>query len=330
MSPVAARATVATDMRAAILSAPGQVTLQRVPRRRPGPEEVLVRIEGCGVCGSHLPLWEGRPWFQYPCAPGAPGHEGWGAVAEVGGEVRGVHAGQRVTLLSYQAFAEYDLAPADHVVPLPESLSGLPFPGESLACAMNVFARSRIEAGQQVAVIGVGFLGTQLVRLASRAGARVIAVSRRPFALEAAHACGASETVAFGDPAQVVRSVLELTEGRGCERVIEVVGHQEALDVAGAVAAERGRVVIAGYHQDGPRRVDLQLWNWRGLDVINAHERDPRLVVDGMRRAIEAVVAGVLDPAPLYTHAFPLADLPGALEALRTRPARFMKALVLA
>ena len=50
---------------------------------------------------------------------------------------------------------------------------------------------------------------------------------------------------------------------------------------------ERGRLVIAGYHQDGPRQVNMQLWNWRGIDVINAHERDPRRYVDGMRAAVD-------------------------------------------
>jgi hypothetical protein len=56
-----------------------------------------------------------------------------------------------------------------------------------------------------------------------------------------------------------------------------------AADLAGELCAERGRLVIAGYHQDGMRQVNVQLWNWRGIDVINAHERDPQAYVDGMR-----------------------------------------------
>ena len=90
----------------------------------------------------------------------------------------------------------------------------------------------------------------------------------------------------------------------------------------------RGRIVIAGYHQDGPRQVDLQSWNWRGLDVVNAHERDPRVYVEGMRLAMEAIAERRLDPAPLYTHTFPLDRLGDAFEAARTRPDGFMKALV--
>jgi threonine dehydrogenase-like Zn-dependent dehydrogenase len=88
--------------------------------------------------------------------------------------------------------------------------------------------------------------------------------------------------------------------------------------------------VIAGYHQDGLRQVNLQLWNWRGIDVVNAHERDPQRYVAGIRRAIELMTQGVLDPEPLYTHRFPLAGLGEALELTATRPDGFMKALVTA
>jgi NADPH:quinone reductase len=76
--------------------------------------------------------------------------------------------------------------------------------------------------------------------------------------------------------------------------------------------------------------VNMQLWNWRGLDVINAHERDPGIALDGIRGAIDAVADGTLDLAPLYTHRFELAQLGEALETMRSRPDGFLKALVLA
>jgi threonine dehydrogenase-like Zn-dependent dehydrogenase len=122
--------------------------------------------------------------------------------------------------------------------------------------------------------------------------------------------------------------VKELTGGRWCERVIEAVGLQWPLDLAGELTAERGRLVIAGYHQDGPRQVNLQLWNWRGIDVINAHERDPRAYVEGIRGAVELMSAGVLDPSALYTHRFSLDELGRALDFARERPDGFLKALV--
>jgi threonine dehydrogenase-like Zn-dependent dehydrogenase len=72
----------------------------------------------------------------------------------------------------------------------------------------------------------------------------------------------------------------------------------------------------------------MQMWNWRGLDVINAHERDPAVYIEGIRLAVDAVASGRLDPTPLYTHTFALDQLDEALNATRDRPDGFLKALV--
>jgi threonine dehydrogenase-like Zn-dependent dehydrogenase len=315
------------QMRAASVVAPGKIEVVRAPRPEPTARQVRVRLEGCGVCGSNLALWEGRPWFKYPPHPGEPGHEGWGVVDSVGDEAPRELLGQRVAVLSYRAYAEYDVAEASHCVPLPAALAGQPFPGEAIGCAMNIFRRSAVEKGQWLAVVGAGFLGTLLVQLAAKAGAHVIAISRRRSALDLAQRAGAQEVIELDDYSAVLQRVRELTGGRGCERVIEAVGEQGPLDLASQLAAERGRLIIAGYHQDA-RRVDMQSWNWRGLDVINAHERAPEAYVQGIREGVEAVVNGVIDPAPLYTHAVSLAELGDALTALKTRPAGLVKGYV--
>ena len=315
-------------MQAAVVAAPGRARLVETPIPEPGPGQVRVRLEGCGVCGSNLAPWEGRPWFQYPLAPGELGHEGWGRVDARGPGVRRIGEGQRVAMLSYRAFAQYDLAPESAVVELPESMAAKPFPGEALGCAMNVFRRAEIEPGQTVAIVGIGFLGAVLAALSARAGARVLAISRRSFALQTARKLGAAETLGLDCPLETLERVRELTSGRGCERVIEAVGRQEPLDLAAELTCERGRLIIAGYHQDGPRQVNLQLWNWRGLDVINAHERDPAMYVAGLRAAVEAVAGGRLEPFGLFTHRFGLGQLAEALDAMKTRPAKFLKALV--
>lgn len=317
-------------MQAAVIAGPRQALLQDAPRPEPGPGQVLLRLEGSGVCASSLPVWEGRSWFDYPQAPGAPGHEGWGRVAAAGPGVRGLAAGDRVAALSYRAHAEYDLAQADALVRLPAALDGHPVPGEPLGCAVNIFRRSAIRAGQTVAIVGIGFLGCLLTQLAVHAGARVIAVSRRGFSLDFARRCGAQHLVTMDDHARVIGQVRALTEGRWCERVIEATGLEWPLQLASELTAERGRLVIAGYHQDGLRQVNVQLWNWRGLDVVNAHERDPQVYVDGIRAAVDLMVQRVLDPQPLYTHRLPLDRLGEALELTRTRPEGFMKALVTA
>lgn len=318
------------QMRACIIAEPGQAALQHLERPRPGPGQVLLQLEGSGVCASSLPLWEGRQWFNYPQPPGAPGHEGWGYVAEVGEGVNDFAEGDRVAALSYRAHAEFDLAQADALVRLPTALGSVPVPGEPLGCACNIFQRAQIEPGQTVAIVGIGFLGALLTQLCVHAGARVIALSRRPFALELARSCGAEHALPMEDHHRILEQVKELTGGKWCERVIEATGLQWPLDLAGEMTAERGRLVIAGYHQDGLRQVNLQLWNWRGIDVINAHERDPRAYISGMQTAVDLMVAGVLDPAPLYTHRLPLDRLGEALELTRNRPDGFLKALVTA
>jgi threonine dehydrogenase-like Zn-dependent dehydrogenase len=317
-------------MHAAVLDAPGQVRLAAVAVPQPGPRQVRVRLEGCGVCASNLTPWAGTEWMEFPTEPGSLGHEGWGVVDAVGDGVEGVSVGDRVAALSYHSYAEYDVAEADAVVPLPPSLAGQPFPGEPLGCAMNILRRSGIEAGQTVAVVGIGFLGAILTRLAAQAGARVIAVSRRPFSLDVARDMGAAETIPMDDHRRIIARVKEMTDGVFCDRVIEAVGKQWPLDLAAELTRERGRLIVAGYHQDGPRQVNMWLWNWRGLDVINAHERDPEVYVAGIREAVDAVASGRLDPSRLYTHSFPLSRLGEALDATRDRPDGFLKALVTA
>jgi threonine dehydrogenase-like Zn-dependent dehydrogenase len=316
------------QMQAAVVVGPGRVALQSAPCPDPGPGQVLLRLEGSGVCGSSLPVWGGRSWFDYPQAPGAPGHEGWGRVAALGPGVHGFAVGDRVAALSYHAHAEFDVARADHLVALPRALDGVPVPGEALACAVNIFRRSAIEPGQTVAIVGIGFLGALLTRLAARAGARVIAITRRPFALDVARDFGAAETIAMDDHWKILEQVRQLTDGRWCERVIEAVGAQWPLDLAGELTGEGGRLVIAGYHQDGPRQVNMQLWNWRGLDVVNAHERDPARYVEGMKQAVQMMADGELDPTPLFTHCVPLQDLGTAMDLVESRPDGFLKALV--
>ncbi|HUR46898.1 MAG TPA: zinc-binding dehydrogenase [Candidatus Saccharimonadales bacterium] len=315
-------------MRSASLVAPGRIEIKRVCTPQPGPGEVSIRLEGCGVCGSNLAPWEGRPWFTYPFEPGAPGHEGWGVVERLGEGVDTVKIGTRVAFIGSRSFAEFEVVPEKSVVSLPEELARKPFPGEALGCAFNVIKRCDIKPGQRVAVVGVGFLGAVLCALCAQKGASVIAISRRGFALELAKYYGAADTLPFEDKELLVQKVMERTAGRGCERVIEAVGNQEALDLATEITQERGRLIIAGYHQDGMRQVNMQLWNWRGLDVINAHERDPRIYVQGIRDAAAAVATGQLDTDPLFTHTYPLEEIGRAFEAMQKRPAGFLKALV--
>jgi threonine dehydrogenase-like Zn-dependent dehydrogenase len=319
---------MADVMQAAVILAPGQAGLVELPRPRAGQGEVVVRLEGCGVCASNLPLWQGRSWFSYPALPGAPGHEGWGRVQQVGAGVTGLSEGDRVTFLSGNAYAQYERVKADQVVPLPSCLDGVPFPGEPVGCAMNVFRRCNIEAGHTVAVIGAGFLGAIVTALARARGAHVIAISRRSSSLHLARRYGAHETVLMDDHQRVMERVRELAGEKGCDRVVEATGYQWPLDLAGELVCERGRLIIAGFHQDGPRQVNIQLWNWKGIDVVNAHEREARVYLEGIRAGIAAVEHGIFSVTDLLTHSFGLEELGQAYRALDQRPEGFIKGMV--
>lgn len=313
-------------MRAGVVVQPRRAEILAASAPHCAPNQLLVRVEGCGVCGSNLPVWEGRPWFTYPLAPGAPGHEAWGVVEEMGADVSGFRPGDRVALLAESGFAEFLAVPSDRAVLIPKSLGDVPVPAEPLACAVNVARRCAVQPGESVAIVGIGFLGALLVRLTKMVGAQVVAISRRKFARDMGERFGADASFSPDEIPSARETVSSNSAGFDC--VIECAGAQETLDASTRLTRERGRLAIAGYHQDGLRQVDMQLWNWRGLDVINAHERDAQVYLDGMRAAIEAVANGVLDPTPLYTHRFSLGELGSAFEMLRSRPPGFMKALV--
>jgi threonine dehydrogenase-like Zn-dependent dehydrogenase len=329
MSSVIAAIPLVNTMVASVIVEPGRVELESIPLPAPAPNEVRVKLEGCGVCASNIPPWEGREWFKYPMAPGALGHEGWGTVDAVGRDVKSIKEGDRVSMLSDHAYAQYDIAAEDRVVPVPRDFANDPFPGEPLGCAMNIFRRCGIEPGMNVAIIGIGFLGALLTRMAHLADANVIAISRRPFSLQIAKNMGADHLITMDDHWKIIEQVKNLTNNKLCDVVIEAVGKQWPLDLAAEITAERGRLVVAGYHQDGPRQCNMQMWNWKGIDVINAHERDPKIYVQGIRDAAAAIASGRIDPSPLYTHRFDLSQLPEALNMTRNRPDGFVKALVM-
>jgi threonine dehydrogenase-like Zn-dependent dehydrogenase len=315
-------------MRAARIRGPGRVEIEDAPMPEPGHGQVRFRVEGSGVCASNLGPWKGLPWLKYPLGPGEGGHEAWGVVDAVGRSVSRLRPGDRIAALSGHAYADYDVTDEASAMLLPRELEGLDFPAEALACAFNVFRRADVRAGQVVAIVGIGFLGAILTKLCSAACARVIALSRRESSLDVARALGAMEVMPMQHPEASVSRVEVITRREMCDTVIEVVGTQQALDLSAKLVKTRGHLVIAGYHQDGPRTVDMQSWNWRGIDVSNAHERDPEVYMNGMRAAVHAVVSGSLPLSPLLTHRYSLEELGTALDATRDKPQGFVKAVV--
>jgi threonine dehydrogenase-like Zn-dependent dehydrogenase len=315
-------------MIAAVLTKPQTFELKTSTAPTITEDQVKIKVEGCGICASSIPVWQGREWFSYPLEPGSPGHEGWGIVEETGEKITKVKPGDRVAFLSNHSFAEYDISTEGSLVKLPGTMTSHPFPAEPLGCAMNIFERSDIRSGDTVAIIGIGFLGALLCQLTKHAGARVIAISRRSFSLDYAKEYGADYEIPFTSTWEVANKVSELTGGVFCEKVIEATGKQEAIDLATEIVAEGGRLMIAGYHQDGLRQVNMQKWNWKGIDVINAHERASAKYLRGMENAVKAVEEGLLRPGHLYTDVLSIDELNKGFELTNSRPDGFMKALI--
>jgi threonine dehydrogenase-like Zn-dependent dehydrogenase len=269
--------------------------------------------------------WKGVSGLEYPMRPGAPGHEVFGTIDALGDGVSGLRPGDPVTALSYSAYADYDVADAGAVVALPPTLAGRPVLGEPVACAVNISKRWGVAEGDTVVLLGAaGFLGALMLQLLRAPGAprpaRVIAVSRRRLPDELIDRLGIDQFLTYEDDfSHLVADV-----------VIEATGHQGPLDLAGRLLRVRGRMVIAGYHQGGPRTVNLQHWNWQGIDVINAHERDPEVYTRGMEEGVRLLAQGALDLGPLLTHTFSLDEINRAFQATEERPEGFLKAVVLA
>lgn len=299
----------------------GKVELVRRPVATLKEDEVRVRITQCGVCASSVPAWEGRPWFSYPLPSGNPGHEASGVIEAVGGAVDEWRAGDRVAYIGERGFAENEVVGAHKLLRLSPGVSD-DFLAEPMACAINIFRRAGVRRGDIVALIGFGFLGRLLLPLIVHAGAKLIVITRREVSLP-------HDVVAMvgSDGNEIIAQVSEITGGNFCDVVIEATGQQASLDIGGEITRVRGRLVIGGYHQEC-RRVNMQLWNWRGLDVINAHERDPAIYLEGIRLALETVRAGIWQTSGLISHRFPLTQLAEAMHCTATRPPGFIKAVI--
>src|SRR5437870_977086 len=88
---------------AAIITGPGEVSVEERPLPQPGPGQVRIRLEGSGVCASNLGPWAGPEWMSFPTEPGGLGHEGWGRIDALGDGVSGLTLGDRVAALTYHA-----------------------------------------------------------------------------------------------------------------------------------------------------------------------------------------------------------------------------------
>jgi threonine dehydrogenase-like Zn-dependent dehydrogenase len=302
--------------RTARLVAPGRSEITSEEAGSPAAGQVLVRVLACGVCASELHAWQ-EPLPAYPVAMG---HEPVGTVLETGSGVTRVAVGDRVTGRAGPAFADHLLVDQDDLVAVPSGLSLDDSLGEPLGCVVEGLRRTRIDPGNSVAVVGTGYMGLLTLELLAVEGTMdIVAIDPRPDARSAALELGAHEALA---PEEVD------ARAGAFDVVIEATGTQAGLDAATGLVREHGVLSILGFHQEGRRSVDMETWNWKSIDVVNAHVRRRDLLNEAIRRGLDLVRLGRIRPGRLLTHRYPLEDLDGAFGALASKPEGFVKAIV--
>jgi alcohol dehydrogenase len=328
-------------MRAVTFQEPGRVEVSEVSAPElSSPDEAIVKVEACAVCGSDLHIYHGRVKIE----PGFTiGHEFVGAVTEVGAGVTRVAVGDRVlgcfqsacgscrqclrgdyhrcersrTFGHGAAMGDLQGSQAEQVlVPnanitlrrVPEGMDAATaiFAGDVMGTGYHAIASSGMRPGDTVAVLGLGPVGLCAVQAARAAGAaQVLAVDSVPERLTIAQSFGA--TALDLDGVDVKKAVRAATGGRGVDVAVDAVGDPRALELAISLARAAGQVVALGVYAE---RCELHmglLWikgltMHTGLANVIAHV-DP---------VLDMLSAGALDPSRLITHRMSLDDAPEA------------------
>jgi 2-desacetyl-2-hydroxyethyl bacteriochlorophyllide A dehydrogenase len=314
-------------MKIARLCGPREFQIVEEPVPEVQPDEVLVRVAACGVCTSELELWEGGG--EGVKTPRYPGHEVSGIVERTGDAVRGFKPGDPVGVwVTGRGFAEYAAVKGDYCFPAGEGVPLDEVLAEPLACAVNAVELANLSLGDDIVMIGAGFMGNLVQMLAALRGPRqIIAADTRPDALERARRLGATQVVDVRTQS-LPEAVKALTGGRGADASFEVTGAQAALNLLGEVTRMSGKVVIVGFHQGGSREIPLAYWNWMAFQILNAHFRDLDTILRGMRTGMRLLTSGRLSLTGLVTHRFPLAEINQAFQTAVEKPEGFVKSVV--
>jgi threonine dehydrogenase-like Zn-dependent dehydrogenase len=337
-------------MRALTFQAPGEVRIEDRPLPElQAPDDVLLRIDATGVCGSDLHIYHGRIKIEKGFTLG---HEYVGTVVAAGDAVTRVGVGERVagcfqtacgicfhcmrgeyqrcvesrsfglgaTLGSLQGTqAEYALVPRANLVlrRVPQGMGDdvALFAGDVMATGYHGVAASGLRAGQVAAVLGLGPVGLCAVQAARLAGARVIAIDSVEQRLATAESFGAHP---LNMAEQDVRAeVKALTEGQGgVDVTIDAVGHPDALDMAIRLTRDCGTVQCIGvYAERGELHLGLA---WLKSLTLRGGQAN---VIAHLDPVLSMLAEGLLDPSPLVTHHMSLDDAPEAYDIFDRREA---------
>jgi len=326
-------------MRAMVLRAPGDLTLDDVALPQAPSGHVLVRITHSGLCGTDLKIYKGAIPAQYPLIMG---HEMVGELAGGGrviidpvlscgtcfhcrlGQTNLCPAGGLIGRETNGGFAEYAAVPASQVFRLPDSIesAGAPLIQVATTC-LHAQRLAQLSLGESVAVIGLGVSGQLHVQLAKARGAgQVIGISRSQFKNDLARQMGADVAIESGPTA--LAQVLEATEGRGADVVIECTGVMTSIADAIRMARFGGRIVLFGITSATSGTLPFYDLYFKELTLINnraATAQDFPVMIDLVDR-------GALRLQPLVTHRMALDELGAALGMVEDGAERRLKIIL--
>lgn len=335
----------------AVMPAPGKIELRDIPApEKPGPNNVLLRIQRIGVCGSDIHVFHGEhPLVNYPVIQG---HEFSAIIESVGSNVKALKPGMRVTAtpqivcgqcaqcrsgrehicdaLKVQGFQAPGCAQAlwetaaSSVVPLPDEMD---FDAAALIepLAVGVHAVRRVPnfVGRRVLVLGAGPIGNLLAQSAQAMGAARVAVADvNAHRLDIARSCGISHCLNTGEvPFDVaIRSTFGDV---GYDVVFDCAGVQAALSSALAGLQKGGIYVVVAVYAKAPQ-IDLTLLQDRELNLLGAMMYQK----PDYEAAIENLMQGKIKVAPLISKHFALAEYAQAYDYAITQKDRVMKVLI--
>ncbi|MEE1754707.1 zinc-dependent alcohol dehydrogenase family protein [Streptomyces sp. SP18CS02] len=315
-------------MRAAIVEAPGKVTVTTVPDPAPGPREVVVAVASCGLCGTDLHILHGE--FA-PALPLVPGHEFAGEIVGVGKDVTGLAVGDKVAVdpslhchecrycrsgrgnlcdrwaaigvTEPGGAAEYAVAPVANCVRLPDHVDVRDAALiEPLSCAVRGYDVLNGSLGAEVLIYGSGTMGLMMLELAKRTGAASVDVlDVNPQRLATAGALGCSRAAASAD---------ELDRPEGWDVVIDATGNAAAIQDGLRRVAKGGTFLQFGVADYATTAViePYRIYN-REITITGS-----MAVLHSYERAAALFAAGVLDPSVFISDRLPLEQYPQALD----------------
>lgn len=332
----------AAVMKAGVYTQAGTLELQDWPEPAAGPGELLVRVRGCGLCGSDI-LKVTSPGTK---APAVFGHEVVGDIAQVGAGVARFRAGQRIVAahhvpcfachycrrgspsmcrhfkrinLDPGGFAELCRVPApnvDHATfALPDAMSdeSASFT-EPLACCLRAVKRCRVERGDTVIVVGLGSIGCLLIQAFTLSGTTVFGSDLMPVRRALGRGAGAR---VFDSDAELDRALDEATDGRGADVVMLTAGGAALLPWAAAHARDGGHLhCFAGGSGESLPLALAELYH-RELTLSTTYSSSP---VE-LREAFDLLSQGKVTVDGLITHRLPLAKLAHAVELMQKQEA---------